>query len=99
MSGKGNTNKTQFKTKSYDEIVKLRSSCYQERLREEFDTGLEDGELPLKRVTIEALDFDWLFENDNAKTLLDILGGEDVNREVLTEKSIKIFVEKMWEFY
>jgi hypothetical protein len=42
-------------------------------LDEKFDNGLGDGEEPLKRVQIECLDFDWIFDGDNAKILLSVL--------------------------
>jgi hypothetical protein len=42
-------------------------------LEEQFDTGLPEGEKPLKRVQLEALDFDWIFDGDNAKILLRLL--------------------------
>jgi hypothetical protein len=42
-------------------------------LVEEFETGLEDGEKTLKKVQIDALDFDWIFKDDNAKVLLTLL--------------------------
>lgn len=35
-------------------------------LEEKFDTGLPDGQKPEKRVQIEALDMDWIFEGNNA---------------------------------
>ena len=68
------------------------------KLTAEFDTGLPEGEEPLKRVTIEALDFDWLFINDNCKNLLEVLSS-DANCEVLTRRSIKIFIQLMWDHY
>ena len=49
-------------------------------------------------MSIEALDFDWLFQNDNCKTLLEVLAN-DANSIVLTRHSIKVFVELMWEYY
>jgi hypothetical protein len=35
-------------------------------LEKKFDTGLPEGEKPLKRVQLEALDFDWIFDGNNA---------------------------------
>ena len=67
---------------------KLRSMALQEK----FDVGLAEGEQPLKRVQIEALDLDWIFSGDNAKTLLKILAS-DANNASLTKKTIKIFID------
>lgn len=53
---------------------------------------------PLKRVVVEALDFDWLFENDNAKVMVQLLASE-ANNVTLTKKTIKVFIELMWDTY
>lgn len=63
-----------------------------------FDTGLPEGEIALKRVQIEALDFDWVFSGDNAKILLSVLAS-DANNQALTKSSIKTFVELMWSHF
>ena len=44
------------------------------------------------------MDFDWIFEEDNAKTLLRILAN-DANDAALTMRSIKIFIDLMWSHY
>ena len=41
---------------------------------------------------------DWIFFEDNAKTLLEIL-SESSNEKVLTQKSIRIFINFMWKYY
>lgn len=64
----------------------------------EFDNGLNEGEEPLKRVQIECLDLDWIFDGDNAKILLSVLASE-ANNSALTKKSIRIFVDLMWSKY
>lgn len=61
----------------------------------QFDAGLPEGEKPLKRVQLEALDFDWIFDEDNAKVLLKLLATE-ANNMALVKKSIMIFVDLMW---
>jgi hypothetical protein len=67
-------------------------------LDEKFDNGLGDGEEPLKRVQIECLDLDWVFDGDNAKILLGVLAN-DANNSALTKRNIRIFVELMWSHY
>ena len=59
------------------------------------DSGAIDGMEGLKRVSVECLDMEWVFFNDNAKKLLNILAGH-ANPKVLTKKSIKIFVNFIW---
>jgi hypothetical protein len=54
------------------------------KLDAEFDTGLPEGQTPLRKVTVKALDMDWLFENNNAKTILNVLASEESNPKVLT---------------
>jgi hypothetical protein len=58
----------------------------------------ENTAKPLKRVQISALDFDWIFQENNASTLLSLLAN-DANNEVLTKRSIKIFIDLMWGHY
>ena len=69
------------------------------------DAGLRDQQLVVKnqhesqtkRIQVEAIDFDWVFVDDNAKTLLILLNEED--SEIFLSKSIKIFIEFMWEYF
>lgn len=42
---------------------------------------------------------DWLFENDNANTVLTILASEEGNPKVLTQEAIQIFIDMAWEVY
>ena len=48
-----------------------------------------------KRVLIRVIDFDFLFQNDNSVTLIQILAGLESNK-ILTRSSIKAFVGLMW---
>jgi hypothetical protein len=50
----------------------------------------------INRVSVEACEFDWLFEGDNVETLITIL-VKSANPEVLTTKTIKMFIKYMWE--
>ena len=52
----------------------------------------------MRRVTVEALDFDWIFEHDNAKILLAVLAN-DASDLALTRRSIRIFIQLMWSKY
>ena len=65
-------------------------------IHEHDDSGAMDtGEDNLKRVSVECLDMEWVFFNDNAKKLLVILSA-NANPKVLTKKSIRIFVNLVW---
>jgi len=64
-------------------------------LNAEFVNDQEDGR-NINRVSVEACEFDWLFEGDNVETLITIL-VKTANPEVLTTKTIKMFIKYMWE--
>lgn len=59
------------------------------------DEGDDDN---VQKINVEALDMDWLFENNNAKRMIEVLAKAD-NHSVLTSKSIKIFLNFMWNDY
>jgi hypothetical protein len=65
------------------------------KLNAEFVNDQDDGR-NIKRVSVEACEFDWLFEGDNVETLITIL-ARSANPEVLTTKTIKMFIHYMWE--
>lgn len=69
------------------------------QLDAEFDAGLPEGQTPLRKVKIQALDMDWLFENDNAKTLINVLANEESNPVVLTMETMQVFLNMTWEKY
>lgn len=52
-------------------------------------------ENPYKRVTVQSLEFDWIFEKGNARTFLEIL-NKNSHDDLLSQFSIKIFVDLMW---
>jgi hypothetical protein len=56
----------------------------------------QDDTRNINRVSVEACEFDWLFEGDNVETLITIL-CKSANPEVLTTKTIKMFIKYMWE--
>ena len=47
-------------------------------------------------MSVEVCEFDWLFEGDNVETLITIL-CKSANPEVLTTKTIKMFIKYMWD--
>lgn len=59
-----------------------------------------DSEVVLshQRVKLEAIDFDWIFEDDNCKNLLELLVkfGE---KKLYKMESFRIFIELMWSYY
>ena len=44
------------------------------------------------------LDFDWIFENSNAKILLAVLAN-DASDTAITRRSIRLFIRLMWSYY
>jgi len=42
-----------------------------------------DDTKPPQRISIEALDLDWLFVNNNGKRLIELLVAENANLNVL----------------
>ena len=62
------------------------------------NSNVEDEDVLIKRVQVEALDFDWIFQEGNCKTLLNLL-AEEANNSALTTKTIRIFVAFMWSYY
>ena len=61
----------------------------------EYDQEIKGTE---KRLEIEVIDFDWVFEGDNAKNLIHLL-GENAKSKLLIQKSFRVFIEYMWNIY
>lgn len=49
----------------------------------------------VRRICIECIDFDWIFQGDNAQNFIVLLSNEARSKLFLT-KSIRIFVKFMW---
>ena len=49
-----------------------------------------------QRCRIEALDFDWIFKGNNASRFLKLLSESD-NGALCEQKSVRIFIELMWD--
>ena len=63
------------------------------------DSGAADADNEgRQRVSVESLDMEWVFYNDNANKLLGMLAS-DANPKVLTRKSIRIYINLMWSYY
>ena len=52
----------------------------------------------MKRVKVEAIDFDWVFEGNNCKTLIKLLANKS-DSKMLATKSIRSFIMLMWNKY
>jgi len=58
---------------------------------------MEDADIqPLKKVTVQAIDMDWLFQEHNIEAFIGIL-SERTFHQHLTLKPIKIFIELLWQ--
>lgn len=51
-----------------------------------------------KRVNIEAVDFDWIFKGDNARSFIFLL-SEQSRSKLFIQKTIRVFIELMWSEY
>ena len=81
------------------QAIKNRSALREMNLEKSFEADEEGGDSqPLRRVIIEALDFDWIFHGENAKIFMELLANKS-NDQVLNKKSIKIVIELMWSHY
>jgi hypothetical protein len=58
----------------------------------------EQNENTYKQVEAKLLDFDWIFTNNNAATLIKIL-AETTNDEIFSCSQIRVFIEFMWKGY
>ena len=52
----------------------------------------------MKRVKVEAIDFDWVFEGNNCKTLIKLLAMKSESK-LLATKSVRSFIMLMWHKY
>ena len=50
----------------------------------------------LKKISLEALDFDWIFDGENAKNLIGLLSNYASSKKLFVQKPIQIFIELMW---
>lgn len=66
-----------------------------------------DELFPVKRVTLQCLDFDWMFKsyihNDkekfNAEIVIDLLNAEQIDTDLFKQTSFRIFINMMWRHY
>lgn len=71
------------------------ASATKNQLRDfEISEELDDESL-VKRVKIEAIDFDWIFNGDNCKKMINIL-ADNADSNVLVQKSVRVFINLIW---
>lgn len=72
------------------------------KLRDQDLQTNNEKESAYKRVRAEAIDFDWIFKgsekNDNAKNMILLLSAQD-RSELFITRSIRVFIELMWQQY
>lgn len=83
-----------------DKIARLRSqkSTFRSIVLDPESANEQNHVQPMQRVSIEAVELDWIFENGSARTLIELL-GTDANDLALTKKSIHTFVDLVWGHY
>lgn len=72
--------------------------CNYEESKFEQLCATEDEVNNRKQVEVRLLDFDWLFTQNNAATLIKIL-AETANDEIFSCTQVRIFVDFMWNRY
>lgn len=75
-----------------DDLLPIRSGIGSRSLRVDPDKDIGN---PTKRVTISALDFNWIFENDNAKSLIKILADYG-SGDLFVTKSFRTLIDFLW---
>ena len=72
------------KRKTGEEIENSGEEFLEMKLHTTFEVMKEgDDTKPPQRISIEALDLDWLFVNNNGKRLIELLVAENANLNVL----------------
>ena len=79
-----------------ERMIQSRKQLRQFKLEAGFSQ--ESDDVSLKRVTIEAIDMNWIFREGNANTLIKVLASS-ANNQALTKKSIRCFIDLMWGHY
>jgi hypothetical protein len=69
-------------------------------MRSQALSATDEQDSNVKRVKVEAIDFDWIFgENGkNAENFIRLLTQQD-NTKMFVQKSIRVFIELLWEHY
>ena len=68
------------------------------QLRPQLLKQVDDNDSQVKRVSIEAVDFDWIFEGDNAKQFIMLLAN-NARSKIYIQKSVRVFISLIWERY
>ena len=50
------------------------------------------------RVQCEAIDFDWIFEDQNMEKMIKILNDQK-NKKLYVQKTVKVFIDLIWDKY
>jgi hypothetical protein len=58
----------------------------------------KDDDTMFKRVKVEIIDLDWIFQGQNAKILIKLLADQN-NSKIYVQRTINLFVSFMWKFY
>ena len=57
-----------------------------------------DEQITKKRITLEALDFDWIFNEGNVDNLVAVLNSSPKNA-IYATKSLRVFITLIWDEY
>ena len=68
------------------------------KMRSQILNAEDKDESIVKRVSVEAIDFDWIFLGENAESFLKLLTQQNQGR-LFIQNSIRIFIELLWQKY
>lgn len=74
-----------------------RKDLRSQRLEEASHT--KEKKASIKRIALEAVDFDWIFIGKNAVNLIHLLSAKNVQKRLLKQKSLRIFIKLLWDVY
>ena len=77
-------------------LSSLKSGFTKKKLRDFNLASSYDDKSIVKRIKIEAIDFDWIFTGDNAKNMVNIL-ADNASTKLLVQKSVRVFIHLIWK--
>ena len=63
-----------------------------------FEYDKDDSGIAVTRLSVSIVDFDWIFEPDNAKNFMLML-SRDAKKELFVTCQLRTFIKFMWQQY
>ena len=77
----------------------------EEKERMWWELNTDERKSPVRRITVQSLDFDWIFEETaggrmkNIETLVTEVLYKHSSEEVFNRKAIQVFIDLMWQTF